>query len=171
MVSVAGSADNAGELEGLGPSGRRPEPGSLGVLGKSRGSHRLCAPLTWPTGSHRGKSPGPESWAPSSARLGALDWELFQCGGAISLHVPPEGPEIRSHPSPHPRLASRSTPFLAPERPLGAPRLPRPSPWARVPVQEEREPACALGLVSLAGWKRALGAPWVAAFSTALPEV
>ena len=32
MVSVAEGAESAGTPEGLGPSGRRPEPGAAGVL-------------------------------------------------------------------------------------------------------------------------------------------
>lgn len=88
MLSVAERADSAGELEGLGPSRRLQEPGWPGVLGKSKRSRRLCAPLTWPRESHRGKSWVPKSWLPPSAAVGALAWELFQRGRAVSLHVP-----------------------------------------------------------------------------------
>ncbi|CAI9172743.1 unnamed protein product [Rangifer tarandus platyrhynchus] len=44
MVSVAEGAESAGESEGLGPSGRRPEPGAAGVLDARPCSPRSSAP-------------------------------------------------------------------------------------------------------------------------------
>lgn len=170
-VSVAEGAESAGELEGLGPSGRRQEPGWSGVLGKSKRSHRPCAPLTWSKGSHRGKSWVPESWLPPSARVGALDWELFQVGGAVSLHVP-WGAETPSPLSP-------STPRCFQKHVLACPRVPQQHPAAlSIPpgsasqAQGAAGPACALWFVSLAGCKLALRVPsLLPAFSTALCEV
>lgn len=164
MLSVAERADSAGELEGLGPSRRLQEPGWPGVLGKSKRSHRLCAPLTWPKASHRGKSWVPKSWLPPSAGVGALDWELFQRGGAVSLHVPWRGwGWARDSESPRPPTPRRFQKHALP-RVSGPPRLPRPCPL-------EASPRAGSGWTCLRTWFALRVPALVPALSTALCEV
>lgn len=170
-VSVAEGAESAGELEGLGPSGRRQEPGWSGVLGKSKRSHRPCAPLTWPNGSHRGKSWVSESWLPPSARVGALDWELFHLGGAVSLHVPWGDETPKSLRSLHPVLLPK-TRSSSSQSASASPRCLSIPPGSASQVQGAAGPACALWFVSPAGCKLALRVPApLPAFSAALCEV
>ena len=159
MVSVAEGAKSAGESEGLGPSGRRPEPGAAGVLGKSGQSHRLRVPPTSPADQRappRGELTPLKHGLLPRARLGVLHWELSQCVGEISRHVlpgvwdqDPSGPGVLPDARP---CSPRSS---APERP-GCPGRP---PGSERRCSEQRGSACALCLGFPAGCKGALGAP------------
>lgn len=117
MVSVAEGAESAGKLEGLGPSGRRPEPGAAGVLGKSRRSHRLFDPLTWPKGPTEGRA--------GFSRAGFLSEPgRARCTGNFfsvverSLCTSSLGAEIRS---PYPLILLEASPFSAQSAPLERP--------------------------------------------------
>lgn len=134
MVSVAEGAKNAGTSEGLGPSGRRPEPGAAGVLGKSGRSHRLRVPRP-PQADQRVPQRGELALRARASSLGQAGRARLGTFSVRWRDFPARLPgDLRSGPLRPPR-PSRRTPLLASKRLSGAPRLPRPSSWERVQVQ------------------------------------
>ena len=115
MVSVAESAESAGKLDGLGPSGRRPEPGAAGVLGKSRRSHRLFAPRPGPRVPLR-EELASRGLASSQSQAGRAVLGTFSVWWRDLPARPPGG--LRS---PDPLILPEASPFSAQSAPLERP--------------------------------------------------